>query len=186
MQRKLFAILIAAVVAASSLVVISQNHSWSTATPTPSEMQVTSIPKTSKITLQLNRIPENFTAPALNSTIWIPTRSLDAQFQSEMVDVSQYRMLSVMTSVSPARQVNSSDTAVIFAGQIEKSLVGLETFVTFVDPDTGASTTIQINKDTYSIPIAGPFAFVSLGSSDNPLMSKVDPNLLTVVMYLSS
>jgi uncharacterized protein (UPF0212 family) len=170
------------------MIIIGQNYSVSTSDPAPSDMQVTSVPKTAKIALEFNRIPANITAPALNGSMWIPARALSAQFQSEMVDVSQYRTLSVLVAPWTARQVNSNDTATIFASDTVKALAGLQTFVTFVDPDTGASTTIQINKDTYSVPVAGPIAFVSIGFSvfhvsESPEFNPAD---LTAVMYLSS
>jgi hypothetical protein len=175
---------IAAVFVASSLIIVSQNYGTSASDPAPSDMQVTSVPKTATIPLQMSRASANFTEPAFNQTVWIPMRALSSQFFSEMVDVREYRTLSVMVSPSPARQVNSSDAVSLYASEVEKSLIGLRTFVTFVDPDTGASTTIQINKDTYSVPVAGPAVFVSIGFGNH--YQTPDPDLMTVVMYLSS
>jgi hypothetical protein len=184
MQKPLLAIFVSAAVIASSLLVISQNHGWSTETPAPSDAQVTSIPKTSRITLQLKPV-EEFTNPNFNETVWIPLRSLTVQYYSEMVDVSQYRTVSVMTSLYPARQVNSSDATSIFENELLDSLAQVVTYVTFVDPETGASTTIQINKDTYSVPVAGPVAFVSIGESRAGTNSTAAMQM-TAVMYLSS
>jgi hypothetical protein len=174
--------------AASAIIIIGQHYSVSTSDPAPSDMQVTSVPKTAKIALEFNRMPANITAPTFNGSMWIPPRALLAQFQSEMVDVSQYRTLSVLVAPWTARQVNSSDTAAIFASDIVEVQAGLETFVTFVDPDTGASTTVQINKDTYSVPVAGPVAFVSIGFSVFHVSQsqEFNPADLTAVMYLSS
>lgn len=41
------------------------------------------------------------------------------------------------------------------------------------------------NKDVHSVPVGGPVAFVSIGST-NHFLTKVDPDLMAVVMYLSS
>ena len=184
MQKALLVVFASAAIIASSLLVVTQNHGWSTETPAPSDAQVTSIPKTTRITLQL-KPAGNFTNPDFNETAWIPLRSLNVQYHSEMVDVSQYRTVSVLTSPYPARQVNSSDATSIFENELLDSLAQVVTYVTFVDPETGASTTIQINKDTYSVPVAGPVAFVSIGESRAGSNSTA-ATPMTAVMYLSS
>lgn len=183
MQKTTLALSIAAAFVASSLIVVSQNYSMSASDPAPSDMQVTSVPKTATIPLQMNSMSANTTIPVSNPTAWIPLRALTAQLHSEMVDVSQYRTLSVLVSPSPARPVNSSDAASIYANEVGKAAIGLQIFVTFVDPDTGASTTIQINEDAHSVPVGGPIAFVSIGVNH---FHSLDPVLGTVVMYLSS
>ena len=180
-------------VVAGVSVVLGTNSVLSTMTPTPSEMQVTDVPKTATIKLQMNSFNRTAIDSAkLDGGIWVPARSVQGSIHSEFVDVSQYRHLSVLMGFYNSTQQPSTvdDAEAMLAQEIMVALVLNDVYVTFFDPGTGASRSIEYDFKTAAIPVAGPQAFVTLAPryQDQPSNSTGQQYLqdLDVVMHLSS
>ncbi|WP_415281601.1 hypothetical protein [Candidatus Nitrososphaera sp. FF02] len=196
MRYPLLALLLGFLIGASAIF-LGMSSIQSTGTAAPSDFQATTVPKTATVKLQMHNMTEmppgayrTLTGSGThegevlgeNSTaVWIPLRSLKATLQSGIIDVSQYRHMSVLVGVyNSTLPVSSSNTTALFAQTVVFGVAQLETFVTFVDPDTGAVRTVKISDDQPVAPVLRPQAFVSIGSG------KTAPEDIDVVAYLYS
>lgn len=178
---------------------LGMSSTQSTGSGAPSDFQATTVPKTATVKLQMHNMTESPPGAyqplaegsgtahegemlGKNSTaVWIPLRSLKATLQSEIIDVSQYRHMSVLVGIyNSTLPVSSGNTTALFGQTVVFGIAQLETFVTFVDPDTGAVRTVKISDDEPLTPVLGPQAFVSIGAGETK------PQDIDVVMYLYS
>ncbi|HEY7507666.1 MAG TPA: hypothetical protein VH677_00935 [Nitrososphaera sp.] len=196
MRYPLLALLIGLMVGAGAIF-LGMSSTQSTDSGAPSDFQATTIPKISTVKLQMHNMTEmppdtyrTLTGSTAHegevlgensTTVWIPIRSLKATLQSEIIDVSQYRHMSVLVGIyNSTLPVSSGNTTALFAQTVVFGMAQLETFVTFVDPDTGAVRTVKISDGQPLAPVLGPQAFVSIGAG------KTAPEDIDVVAYLYS